>query len=458
MQELFSPRAAKTSIPIIPLTKAELAAWLKKQPAATRKWVASAEFKAKALECLLVPGSSGEVASALFGVSEKPSLWDYSALWHKLPEGKYHIEKKYAAAEAEQVALGWALGSYRYERYKREAEPKKLVLAWPDGADKGRVTRLFEATCLARDLITTPAGDLGPTELGNQVKQLAARHGAKFKLIVGDQLLKENYPTIHAVGRACADAPRLADLTWGNPKHPKLTLVGKGVCFDTGGLDIKPAEGMKLMKKDMGGAALMLALAHVVMSAKLPVRLRLLIPAVENSIAGNAFHPMDVIRTRKGLTVEIGHTDAEGRLILCDALCEADSEDPDLVIDAATLTGAARVALGTELPALFSTDDEVAAELLAAGLAEQDPLWRLPLFEDYLEQIKTPMADLNNQGGPFGGAITAALFLQSFISKQRRWVHIDTMGWNIRARPGRPIGGEAFALRALSRMLEARYA
>ncbi|MEZ4229994.1 MAG: leucyl aminopeptidase family protein [Polyangiaceae bacterium] len=456
MNEIFAAKPTKTSRPIVALEKGELKAWLKGQRVGTRNWLASTDFKAKPGEFALVPGRDGGLERVVLGVSSKKEPWDWSGLVRKLPPGRYHVATELGSGYASTVALGWALGHYRYDRYKSHTG-KAPLLAWPEGADQAEVVSLFEGISLARDLINTPAGDLGPTALGESAKELAARHKAKFTLIVGDKLLEQNYPTIHAVGRACTDAPRLIDFTWGDPKHPKLTLVGKGVCFDTGGLDLKPADNMKLMKKDMGGAALVLGLAHAVMSAGLPVRLRVLVPAVENSVAGNAFHPLDVIKTRKGLTVEIGHTDAEGRLILCDALAEADTENPDLLIDAATLTGAARVALGTELPALFTNDDDVAAAVIAAGLREGDPLWRLPLHEPYKEQLKTPMADLNNQGGPFGGAITAALFLQSFISRRQRWVHIDTMGWNLRSRPGRPVGGEAFALRALYRMLVERY-
>jgi leucyl aminopeptidase len=457
MHDLFAARATKTSRPIRPLEKSELARWLKGQRAATRAWVGAVGFKAKPGETVLIPGRDGQVERVLLGVSKRREPWDWAGLARRLPSGRYHVDAELDERYATAAALGWALGTYRFDRYRADADGKLPLLAWPAAADRARVTRTFEGIRLARDLINTPASDLGPSALAASAKALAESHGAKFTLIVGDELLKQNYPTIHAVGRACTDPPQLIDFVWGDPAHPKLTLVGKGVCFDTGGLDLKPADNMKLMKKDMGGAALVLGLAHVVMSAKLPVRLRVLVPAVENSVAGNAFHPLDVLKTRKGLTVEIGHTDAEGRLILCDALAEADTEAPDLLIDAATLTGAARVALGTELPALFSNDDEVAESILRSGLEEQDPLWRLPLFEAYREQIKTPMADLNNQGGPFGGAITAALFLQSFVSRKRRWVHIDTMGWNLRGRPGRPIGGEALALRALARMLELRY-
>ena len=320
------------------------------------------------------------------------------------------------------------------------------------------MTRLVEGACLARDLVNTPASDLGPAELCDTVRELAERHGAEYAELAGQELLDENYPTVHAVGRAASRAPRLADLRWGDPSHPRVTLVGKGVIFDSGGLDLKAAEGMKLMKKDMGGAATVIGLAHAIMDGKLPLRLRVLVPAVENAVSGDAFRPGDVLRTRKGLTVEVGNTDAEGRLILCDALAEADSEDPELIVDFATLTGAARVALGTELPALFCNDDTFADQILAAGIETQDALWRLPLHGHYRRHLDSPIADMNNIGGRFGGAITAALFLQEFVSSGRAWAHIDTMAWNEASQPGRPIGGEAFGLRALYRALERRFA
>ena len=309
-----------------------------------------------------------------------------------------------------------------------------------------------------RDLINTPANDMGPERLEAAVRQLGERHGAQVSSIVGDELLAQNYPTIHAVGRAAAIAPRLIDLVWGDEDRPKLTLVGKGVCFDSGGLDLKPPAGMRLMKKDMGGAANMIGLAHMVMAAALPVRLRLLVPAVENSVSGNAMRPMDVIRTRKGLTVEIGNTDAEGRLILCDALAEASSESPDLILDCATLTGAARTALGADLPALFCNDDAVATALLAAGDAEQDPVWRMPLYRPYRKMLSSDVADLNNVSeAPLAGAVTAALFLERFVEPGTPWAHMDMMAWNREARPGRPRGGEAQFIRGAMAMLRRRY-
>ncbi len=318
--------------------------------------------------------------------------------------------------------------------------------------------RLAAAVFLARDLVNTPAGDLGPEELAAAAVHVAESAGACHRVIVGDDLLAENYPTIHAVGRASTRAPRLVDITWGDPAAPKLTLVGKGVCFDSGGLDLKTASGMRLMKKDMGGAAIMLGLAQAIIDARLPVRLRVLLPCVENSVSGNAMRPMDIVRTRQGLTVEIGNTDAEGRLILCDALAEASTETPALLIDMATLTGAARVALGPELAALFCNDDRLAAALLEASAAEEDPMWRMPLWRPYRKMLDSKVADLNNVSeGPYAGAITAALYLQEFVAPGIPWAHFDVMAWNPQSRPGRPEGGEATALRALYAHIAQRF-
>jgi leucyl aminopeptidase len=360
-----------------------------------------------------------------------------------------------------RAALGWALGTYVFDRY-RKAETRFATLVWPKRCRRAAVESAAAATFLVRDLINTPAEHMGPAELADAALRLARAHGARCRVIAGRRLLALGYPAVHAVGRASARAPRLVDLAWGRPGRPKLTLVGKGVCFDSGGLDLKSSSNMKLMKKDMGGAAHALALARMVMEARLPVRLRVLVPAVENSVAGNALRPLDVVPTRKGLTVEIGNTDAEGRVILADALAEAVGESPDLVIDLATLTGAARVALGAELPALFCNDDALAERLLRLGDREGDPLWRLPLFRPYAKQVESKVADLTNapEGGA-AGAITAALFLERFVERkgkpQTPWIHVDLMAWNAAARPGRPEGGEAMGLRALFALLDERY-
>jgi leucyl aminopeptidase len=331
-------------------------------------------------------------------------------------------------------------------------------LVWPADADRGRVERLAAAVFLARDLANTPAGDLGPEELAGEAVGVAKAAGGRHRVIVGDDLLAENYPTIHAVGRASARLPRLVDIVWGDAAAPKVTLVGKGVCFDSGGLDLKTASGMRLMKKDMAGAAIVLGLAQAIMDAGLPVRLRVLLPCVENAVSGNAMRPLDIVRTRKGLTVEIGNTDAEGRLILCDALAEASTENPELLVDMATLTGAARVALGPELAALFCNDEELAQGLLEAAEAEEDPMWRMPLWRPYRKMIDSKIADINNVSeSPHAGAVIAALYLQEFVDPQIPWAHLDVMAWNPQSRPGRPEGAEATALRALYAHIAQRF-
>jgi leucyl aminopeptidase len=454
--------AAPDALPLHPVSKDGLAGWLAGRPAHQRAWAERAGFKAEPGATLFLPDAQGQPAGVALGV-EPPDhpdrgLWAYAGLPEALPPGPYRIDAGLDRAAATNGALGWALGSYGFTRYKpRKAELASLV--WPAEADRGQVLRTAEATMLARDLINTPAADLGPAELAAAARGLAERHGATLSVITGDALLAENYPAIHAVGRASAKPPCLIDLRWGAAGDPKVTLVGKGVCFDSGGLDIKPSSGMKLMKKDMGGAATVLALASMVMAAGLKVRLRLLVPAVENMIAGNAMRPLDILPTRKGLTVEVGNTDAEGRLILCDALAEADTEQPALLIDCATLTGAARVALGPELPVAFTRQDALYDELARHGAAAADPLWRLPLWPGYRRLLDTKPADLSSTGdSPHAGAITAALFLAEFVSSATNWLHLDMMAWNPRARPGRPEGGEPQALRALYGLVAARAA
>ena len=412
-------------------------------------------FRAKPGQVLVLPDAkTGRPARVLAGLPEMPDLWSYAAIAGAVPAGDYKLTDPKAGDAA---ALGWALNAYRFDRYKK-IDKKLTRLVWPAKANPQRVTALHDGIVLARDLINTPAGDMGPAELAEAARGVALVGGAEFSTVIGDELLEQNYPMIHAVGRASVRLPRLIDLRWGNPKHPKLTLVGKGVCFDTGGLDLKPSAGMLLMKKDMGGAAVMLGLAAAIMAMKLPVRLRLLIAAVENSVSGNAFRPGDVLTSRKGLTVEIGNTDAEGRLVLGDALAEADSEKPDWLIDAATLTGAARVAVGPDLPALYATEDAMAQALLEAGLTVSDPLWRMPLHTGYREYIEGKVADISNSGDtPFAGSITAALFLKEFVTKTKAYAHLDMFAWNPKPRPGRPLGAEATGLRAVYAAIEKRY-
>ncbi len=455
---VLNTAAGSGAAPITPLREIDLCDWLRSQTETLRRWVETLRFTAKPGSVCLIPGADGGLERVLVGRGDGTDMWTWAALPANLPEADYRLDESPGASDPtscidpvdpDAVALGWTLGTYRFSRY-RAHEGGFARLAWPAGSDRGAVERAAEATFLVRDLINTPAGDMGPEELAGAASSLAARHGARCSVIVGDDLLARNYPAIHAVGRASSRDPRLIDIVWGEGDHPKVTLVGKGVCFDSGGLNLKPSAGMKLMKKDMGGAANMLGLAHMVMSAGLPVRLRVLIPAVENSVSGNALRPLDVVPTRKGLTVEIGNTDAEGRVILADALCEAASEEPGLLIDFATLTGAARVALGVELPALFTNDDALADLLQAHGQAEGDPLWRLPLWQPYRRHVESTVADLTNAPeSPFAGAITAALFLAAFVDPVASWAHVDLMAWNTEARPGRPKGGEAMGMRAV---------
>ena len=446
-------------LPVWMVAKADFDAWRAEQPASVRDWLTATGFEPSAGALSPVPDATGAPAGYVLGLGDGTDPLVAGVLPPGLPERA--VVRLVPAAPGASVtaldALGVALGAYRFTRYKAAPRAMARVVA-PDGVDMAEVTRTAAAVTLVRDLVNTPTEDMGPDALEAAARRLASDHGASARVIAGDELLAQNYPMIHAVGRASARAPRLIDLTWGREGAPKVTLVGKGVCFDTGGLDIKPSSGMRLMKKDMGGAANALGLAAMIMGAGLDVRLRVLIPAVENAIAGNAFRPGDVLQTRKGLTVEIGNTDAEGRLILGDALAEADSEQPDLLVDLATLTGAARVALGADLPPFFTGDEALAAELAAAGQAVSDPLWRLPLWSPYADMLSSDIADIANAGeSGFAGAITAALFLKRFVTATPAWVHLDIYAWNQKARPGRPKGGEAMAIRALYHLVKARY-
>ena len=448
---------SSSALPVQLVAEPGWAGWLKQQGAECRAWLASIGIAGKAGELGMLPGADGKARGAVLVLSARPTLWEFGALATRLPAGVWHLASDTAPVSPTDAAVAIGLGAWRFERYRAKKAKPLAQLVWPAGADKKRATAMVEALCKARDMITTPSSDMGPAELAAEVQALGRKHGAKVKVIVGNDLLKQNYPMIHAVGRASVRAPRLIDLVWGNPRHPKVTLVGKGVCFDSGGLDLKPASGMLMMKKDMGGAATMMAVASMVMATRQPVRLRLLIPAVENAVSGNAFRPMDVVPTRKGITVEIGNTDAEGRLILCDALHEGAAEKPTMMVDCATLTGAARVALGTDLPALFCNDDALAGDLVESGQAVHDPLWRLPLFAGYRHLLDSKVADINNAPGvAFGGAITAALYLKEFVPDDVPWAHLDMMAWNNRSQPGRPEGGEAQAARAIFAAIEKR--
>ena len=425
--------------------------WLAGQSDRRRGWLDASRFEGKAGSAVLLPAEAGEAEAVLVG-GDPARPWDGAVLHAALPGGAWALQ----GGDAGELALGWALAAYRFERYRKNDKPAP-VLALPETPAVARAKALARSFYLARDLVNTPANDLGPAELAAAVEAVAAEFDAGFRVVIGDELAAD-YPLIHTVGEASPRAPRLIELIWGDADAPRLTLVGKGVCFDTGGLDIKPSAGMLLMKKDMGGAALMLALARFVMASGLKVRLRLLVPAVENAVSGSSFRPGDIIRSRKGLTVEIGNTDAEGRLVLADALADADAERPALLLDAATLTGAARVALGTEIPGLFTPDDGLAQDLAALSASLDDPLWRLPLYAPYRKLIDSPIADINNAGSkPFAGSITAALFLKDFVTETKSWAHLDIYALNDEARPGRPRGGEATALRALAALVEQRF-
>ena len=461
MLDYIKSRAGRGAVPITPLGKAELAGWLKSQSKAVAKWVKSTRFTAEPGETLLIAGSGGDLQRVLAGTGEKSSgeasLWDWAALPGAVPEAVYRIDAELDAAAAGRAALGWALATYAYDRYRDQGR-RFPTLVWPRGCDRAAVEGAARATNLARDLINTPASDMGPQHLAAAARKLAKEHGGRCRVISGNALLRENYPAIHAMGRASSRAPCLIDLRWGKPRAPAVTLVGKGVCFDTGGLDLKPTSGMKLMKKDMGGTANVLGIAAMIMAAAIPIRLRVLIPAIENSVSGNAVRPLDVVPTRRGLNVEIGNTDAEGRVILADALTEASREKPALLIDCATLTGAARVALGTDIPALFCNDERLAADLLAHSDGEADPMWRLPLWQPYRKHIASKVADIANVAEiSYAGAITAALFLAEFVEAETAWAHIDLMAWNTSPRPGRPEGGEAQGIRAVFALIKDRF-
>jgi leucyl aminopeptidase len=455
------------SLPAIPIHLVDKRSWperAERLPAQAAAFARAQGFKPTPGASLVLPDETGGIACVIFGIegeeAKRRDPFLIGKLPRLLPEGLYSVE------DADQLmTLAWLLGAYDFDRYRkgerngeRKGERKPVRLLAPEGVDTGEVGRVARAMYLGRDLINTPANDLGPEQIAASATELAHRHGALIRVIEGDELLAQNFPMIHAVGRASPRAPRLIDVIWGRDDAPKVTLVGKGVAFDTGGLNIKPGSSMSLMKKDMGGAAAAIATADMIMGAGLNLRLRLLIPAVENAIDGTAFRPGDVLPSRKGLTVEIGNTDAEGRLILADALALADEEEPDLVVDFATLTGSARVALGPDLPPFMTDDDALAADLVRLGEAVNDPVWRLPLWEPYASMLRSKIADINHiSGGTHAGSITAALFLRRFVEKAKSHVHFDIFGWVPSARPGRPEGGEAQAARLVYALLGERY-
>jgi len=450
--------AVHPGAPLVAVSQATLGNWLAQQDEATRRWVQSVGFLAQPATWCALPGSDGTLGRVLVGVAETPDTYALAHLPFALPEAEYRLEPGSVALDPARAALGFALGSYQFSRYRAPRRaPARLAL--PAGVDAARLQREASAVALVRDLVNTPTEDMGPGQLQDAAAAVAQAHGAQFESIVGADLLARNFPAIHAVGRASHRAPRLLELAWGDPTHPRVAIVGKGVCFDTGGLDLKSPEGMRWMKKDMGGAAHALALAGMVMQAGLPVRMQLLIPAVENAVGPEAYRPGEVIRTRAGLSVEIDNTDAEGRVVLCDALAYAVEAQAGLILDFATLTGAARVALGPELPALFSNRDELAQAFVAASREQQDPVWHMPLWQPYRSMLDSGIADFAN-GGPsrMAGAITAALYLQRFVPETMPWLHLDTYAWNDVERPGRPRGGEAQGLRAAFAFLQQRYA
>jgi leucyl aminopeptidase len=457
MSDVLIERSDGEVRPLFVLTEAELEGFLAARSPGLGRAVRLAGFKAKAGQALVAPDGDDDIA--LFGLGEAARADGVAlrALPARLPAGDYRLASPIAGVPSERLALAWALGVYAFDRYRKTPAEPRARLVTDAGVAEAR--QVAQACALARDLVNTPANDMGPNELEMAAREVAEAFGAEISVLVGDQLLEAGYPAVHAVGRAAAAtrAPRMIEISWGEAGHPRLALVGKGVVFDTGGLDLKPSSGMRLMKKDMGGAAHALALARMLMAARAPVRLSVLLPVAENAVSGDAMRPGDVIATRKGLSIEIGNTDAEGRLILADALTRAAELEPDLTIDFATLTGAARAALGPQVVPFYTGDDALAAQLSAAGIAEGDPVWRMPLWAGYEEALDSDIADLRNDpdGWAQAGSVTAALFLQRFAPKP--WIHLDIFAWNPRSKPGFASGGEAQTIRALFALLEARY-
>lgn len=427
--------------------------WLTKQNEFTQNWLNSSGYEGKGLSQVASP--SGGVSFVLFCCEDLTDYFAIGELPSLLPAQHYYLAPE--QSQLCQLAFGWLVGSYRFEQYKQNKQ-SLATLAINDQVTIDKATILANGTALVRNMVNTPAADMMPQDIANEAIKLTQQFGGNVSQIIGEDLLSNNYPTIHAVGRASENQPQLIDLQWGEVNAPRVTLVGKGVCFDSGGLDLKPAAGMRYMKKDMGGSAHVLGLAHLIMANKLPVQLRVLIPAVENAVSANAMRPGDVITTRCGTTVEIDNTDAEGRLVLCDAISEAINDEPEMLIDFATLTGAMRVALGTELPGFFSTDKQVAIDLMHIGETNSDPVWNMPLHKPYKSMLRSEVADMTNcAAGPFGGHITAALYLQHFTKAHPNWLHFDIMAWNNRKLSGRPIGGEAFGIRTVYQYLEDTY-
>lgn len=445
--------AGTEGTPLHVMTTGKYEEWLVQQPTFTQNWLSQISFSKEGVA--IIPDDQGQLSQAIFVNDTPEHYFACGDMINQLPEGQFSLQCDEKHTEA--IAFAWLAGSYRFELYKKSGKTfPTLVINNAELVNKATI--MAAGTKLCRDLVNTPAGDMMPINLGDTAQNLVEQFGGELTQIIGDELIENNYPTIHAVGRASTHKPRLIDLSWGEESHPKVTLVGKGVCFDSGGLDLKPAAGMRFMKKDMGGSAHVLGLAHMIMATGLPIRLRVLIPAVENAVSSNAMRPGDVIVTRKGISVEIDNTDAEGRLVLCDALDEAENDDPELLVDFATLTGAMRIALGTELPGFFSTNDTIAEQVRIAGEAVNDPVWRMPLYQPYKSLLKSNVADMSNCAiVPQGGAISAALYLQAFVKPETNWMHFDVMAWNTRALSGRPVGGEAFGIRAMFNYLETTY-
>ncbi|MDR3512182.1 MAG: leucyl aminopeptidase family protein [Caulobacteraceae bacterium] len=461
MTDVLLSAAEGEPTPIHPLTESKLAGFLATQPPNAARAAQLAGFKAKAGQVLATPGAEGDLALIGLGEGARPDAMAMRALPVRLPAGDYRFAGAVEGLDPEHVALAWALGAYAFDRYKKTpAEPRARLVVEP-GVDLDEVRQIAQACALVRDLVNTPANDMGPTELEMAAREVAEAFGAQIAVVAGDELLQANYPAIHAVGRAAdpTRAPRMIEISWGELGHPRVALVGKGVVFDTGGLDLKPSAGMRLMKKDMGGAAHALALGRMVMARRLPVRLSILLPVVENAVSGDAMRPGDVLASRKGLSVEVGNTDAEGRLILADALTRAAELEPELTIDLATLTGAARAALGPQVIPFYTADDALADEIAAASRQVGDPAWRMPLWAGYEDALDSDIADLKNDPDAWAqaGSVTAALFLQRFAPRTA-WVHLDIFAWNPRGRPGLPAGAEAQTIRALYAVLKARYA
>lgn len=460
----YSQSSETDAVPIIPIVEQDFPQWLEQQDTTLKDWVNCLGFKGKpeTFCCIPASGGSAQIGQVLLGINNKIDFWSWGMLPFNLPEGTYCIDTSYMdESDLADACIGWGFGAYEFTRYKKSKRPPaQLVIpkVIRETFLQTLINALMQATYFIRDLINTPAEDMGPAELTEAAKTLLGPLGAKIKEIVGDDLLKQNYPAIHTVGRASTRLPRLIEISWGNSKHPPVTLVGKGVCFDSGGLDLKTSQGMATMKKDMAGAAHVLGLASLIIATALPVYLRVLIPAVDNVVSGNAYRPGDIIITRKGLSVEVGNTDAEGRLIVADALTEAAAKKPQLIVDFTTLTGAARIALGPDISALFSNNETLTENLLAHAKQTQDTMVELPLYKPYRKYLDSVIADINNASNmPYGGAITAGLFLNEFVPSDIEWVHLDLMAWNLTTLPGRPEGGEAMGIRAVWSYLAERF-